>query len=306
MPVGPLAIAGIAAGAQLAGQGINAMSLGKTNKKTREWNEKMYGMQRTDALADWQRQNEYNSPVQQMARLKEAGLNPNLVYSNGATSDAGPVRSTDVKGWNPEPQKIDLAPVGSELARYYDMKLKEAQTNNVNQLTQNAKVENDLKVLEKTMKGQTIARNDIDLKYLNDIKLNSLEALKANIKNTEARTTATLDSNQRSALTTAQNLQIGLKRLSLMSTTNEVMKKNIELLQDRHLMNQFEIGLNKLGMTRTDEIYFRFLYKALNSSDLKQTINDMNKEWDKNHPNIQRDEMNPTGGYMYKGQFHKY
>lgn len=29
-------------------------------------------------------QNEYNTPVNQMARLKEAGLNPNLVYGSGS------------------------------------------------------------------------------------------------------------------------------------------------------------------------------------------------------------------------------
>lgn len=32
------------------------------------------------------KQNEYNSPVQQMARYQAAGLNPNLIYGNGASS----------------------------------------------------------------------------------------------------------------------------------------------------------------------------------------------------------------------------
>lgn len=32
---------------------------------------------------------DYNSPLQQMERLKAAGLNPNLVYGNGATATAG-------------------------------------------------------------------------------------------------------------------------------------------------------------------------------------------------------------------------
>ena len=31
-------------------------------------------------------QNAYNSPVQQMARYQEAGLNPNLIYGNGSSS----------------------------------------------------------------------------------------------------------------------------------------------------------------------------------------------------------------------------
>ena len=34
-------------------------------------------------LSMWNRQNEYNSPVAQMARLKQAGLNPMLVYGGG-------------------------------------------------------------------------------------------------------------------------------------------------------------------------------------------------------------------------------
>ena len=34
----------------------------------------------------WNAQNEYNSPKEQMQRLKEAGLNPMLVYGNGSVS----------------------------------------------------------------------------------------------------------------------------------------------------------------------------------------------------------------------------
>lgn len=34
----------------------------------------------------WEQSNEYNSPVNQMARLKAAGLNPNLVYGSGNVS----------------------------------------------------------------------------------------------------------------------------------------------------------------------------------------------------------------------------
>jgi hypothetical protein len=48
---------------------------------------------RKNALADWNRQNAYNAPAQQMQRYKEAGLNPNLIYSQ--QNNAQPVRSTD-------------------------------------------------------------------------------------------------------------------------------------------------------------------------------------------------------------------
>lgn len=39
-------------------------------------------------LEMWHRQNAYNAPTAQMQRLREAGLNPNLVYGNGAVGNA--------------------------------------------------------------------------------------------------------------------------------------------------------------------------------------------------------------------------
>lgn len=44
---------------------------------------KAYKQQKADALANWNLQNAYNSPVEQMKRLKAAGLNPMLVYGSG-------------------------------------------------------------------------------------------------------------------------------------------------------------------------------------------------------------------------------
>lgn len=49
-----------------------------------------YDKSRTDTLAQWQRETEYNKPINQMARLKEAGLNPRLVYGKGADALASP------------------------------------------------------------------------------------------------------------------------------------------------------------------------------------------------------------------------
>jgi len=93
---------------------VNAISQGATNRKTREWNEAMYQKQRTDALADWARTNEYNAPLQQMARFKEAGLSPHLIYGGGANSISQPVRSTDTKSWSPNAPQIDGGQIVSQ------------------------------------------------------------------------------------------------------------------------------------------------------------------------------------------------
>lgn len=89
-------VAGV--GSLFGGLGSSAMNnkaVQDTNKANMEiakyqaqWqqqeNEKAY--QRS--LKMWNLQNEYNSPTQQMARIRAAGLNPNLVYGNGVTGNS--------------------------------------------------------------------------------------------------------------------------------------------------------------------------------------------------------------------------
>lgn len=47
-------------------------------------------------LQMWNKQNEYNTPAAQVARMKEAGLNPALMYSQGNTGNASPAPSAAV------------------------------------------------------------------------------------------------------------------------------------------------------------------------------------------------------------------
>lgn len=105
----------IASAASIGSNLINYYATSSMNEATRKWNEAQYRTQRWDALQDWHRQNEYNHPIEQMRRLREAGLNPHLVYGGGANSVSGPVRSTDTKSWNPSVPKLDLQNVVSEI-----------------------------------------------------------------------------------------------------------------------------------------------------------------------------------------------
>lgn len=53
-------------------------------KRQREFQKEMASTAYQRDMEMWQKANEYNTPQQQMARLKDAGLNPNLVYGNGS------------------------------------------------------------------------------------------------------------------------------------------------------------------------------------------------------------------------------
>lgn len=221
LPLAPV----ITAGAALLGQGVNAYSQGRVNKKTREWNEKMYGIQRQDALADWQMQNAYNSPAAQMERLRAAGLNPNLVYGHGADAQGGVVRSTDVKGWNPQAPQFDL---GSVSGQYFNTQMQQAQIDLLeqqmtlreqelrNKIAQEYKTYADT-LLAQEKRDETTGKvqlQGVKLQYAPRVAEMSLQGMKAAIEKTqqdtklsEARTTSTLDENERRAIISTQTVE---------------------------------------------------------------------------------------------------
>ena len=86
--------AGMAAAAavDVAKEVPNMLMSHLTNVKNRKFAREQYKTQRADALADFHMQNAYNSPSAQMARYKDAGLNPNLIY--GEMTTAQPVRQS--------------------------------------------------------------------------------------------------------------------------------------------------------------------------------------------------------------------
>lgn len=78
---------GTITGAALApftgGLSLGAGYLYDTNKQQNEANKKAVDRANAYDMYTWDLANQYNDPKSQMQRLKEAGLNPNLVYGSG-------------------------------------------------------------------------------------------------------------------------------------------------------------------------------------------------------------------------------
>lgn len=91
---------------------FNASSQNKQNQASQAFSREMYGKQRADALSDWNMQNAYNDPSAQMQRLSSAGLNPNLVYGNGADAQSSSsVRSSNVESPTFKAPQVDVGGV---------------------------------------------------------------------------------------------------------------------------------------------------------------------------------------------------
>lgn len=80
----PSIVGGIFSGAP--GAVLNAQSVADTNRSNRS----MVQMQNYQNLQQWKRENAYNHPVNQVQRLKAAGLNPGLLYGQPPTNTSAP------------------------------------------------------------------------------------------------------------------------------------------------------------------------------------------------------------------------
>lgn len=109
------------------------MQTGQNNQNINRQNTanmQMQELQWRRSLDMWNRQNEYNSPKAQMARLKEAGLNPNLVYGNGSV-----VGNTTGQLPRYEAPQLSfdhrLPNFSTNLSEYQDLQVKNAQIDNL-------------------------------------------------------------------------------------------------------------------------------------------------------------------------------
>ncbi len=128
-------------GVASAGLGIigNIISTAMTNRSNREMQRE--ANEQNERL--WREQMEYNSPVNQMARFKQAGLNPNLAYGDNGNAGAPPEY---VSSKNQAPQFDPMAIANAMLLDRQmkqvdaDIAVKQAQADNINADT-NLKVE---------------------------------------------------------------------------------------------------------------------------------------------------------------------
>lgn len=266
MPVDPAIIDSASQSINNAG---NAIATASINKKTRKFAKEQYERQRQDALADWTRQNEYNSPQSQMARLREAGLNPNLVYGKGADNTSQAIRSTDSKSWNPSAPEMRMN-ASQSLMLSADLAMKQAQTDNLKVQNTVLDQETFLKKAQTlaTLKNADISEFDLGMKV--SLRDTNLDFRKGELRKLNADIDYTLDQNERAAAQNAQSLQKGVQeilnlRLSRAKTDQEILhiKQMIKVLEKDERLKQLDIELKEKGIQPNDNIFFRIIGRIL-------------------------------------------
>lgn len=144
--MGPLAMLGIGA----AQTGINTLLNQGATRRNQDFQLKL-----------WQMNNEYNHPSEQMARLRKAGLNPNLMYGQGTVGNS----ATPAKAPNEEPQRFEAL---ESLLQGQNIKQMEAQTDNLRAQNTLLTQQKLLNVLEARSRGEDIKSKATRNEFLAD------------------------------------------------------------------------------------------------------------------------------------------
>lgn len=278
----PIVAAGIAAGSALLGQGAQMMATGKMNRKNRAFAEKMMHRQRDWALADYAMQNEYNSPQAQMARLKAAGLNPNLVYGSGATAEGGVVRSTDTAKYAGETPSFDAlkGAGGQGIAAYQNAQSMALQNNLTKQQITIAEREAQLKEIQAQalQLGILDKRFDLDLKselrpYSAQLKKKQVETLDQNIMESLTRMSeSSWRQNTGSTRLSMDQQRLGMDKERLISdmSTAELQRTIMRLsaTKSQAETEQIRTNINNLIKTGRMQDMLNSLQRRLGESNL--------------------------------------
>lgn len=238
----PAAISGAAG---IAGQGISAITQAITNKKN---------YKRAQSMRDYD--NAYNHPKEQMKRLKEAGLNPAMMYGGSQSVQAS-------SGTAPQAQapQFDLGGIVGNMMQAMQM---QAQTANLKEVNENLKLQGQATKLENVLRDAKILEYDRKNKMQQSFLDTTLEGLKYKNQLTQADIAYRLDENERRTMLTAQSLTKGvgeilqqdLQRAKTAAETKQI-KAQIGILNSDQQIKDWEVQLSKDGINKTDPIYLK-------------------------------------------------
>ena len=183
-------MSGISAGLSLFGGMANRASQERQNRMNLMAQHIENERNRKFAVDMWNKQNEYNLPTNQMQRLRDAGINPHLAYSNGSpmnTSNA-PASPTGI-GSMPqgESPKMNLGELYQTLLTKSQIKnmdadtaKKEAEKREVEARTENTSTDTEIKKVELNHKDREImAKINVDEQQVEEVKTSLTESSNA-------------------------------------------------------------------------------------------------------------------------------
>lgn len=235
------------------------------NRRRRKQAETDYQQQRADALADWNRQNEYDHPMQQMQRLKEAGLNPHLVYGNGAVGNT----SSNINNVRKDSANNETPQINTDsMYNYIDLEAKKAQIDLLKE--QKDLISQDIiyRAVQTANTSQQTMHDQFNLGLKQQTEPETIEFARENLRKLKLEMGLAVNSDERAAK--LNNAQIQQIKSNIVSQGYDIEFKRLENV------------LQQAGIYKTDPIYLRFLLQAGDNPNIitkiTQSITNLGKE----------------------------
>lgn len=255
----PITIAGVTAGANFLGNLVT----GKQNRAQRKWQEKM-----------WNKTNEYNSPVMQMQRFKEAGLNPHLIYGQGNNGNTSMPSA-------PQQFQQDFSGYADAAMNYVATKKQNIEIDNMKKAAEVMEADIISKQASAVNSLSNSAKTDQERQQSAETFGTLKEQLDANLANTrttgkklEAEISNILESTK---LTTQQRAE-SLQRIQESTARIESMRIDNNLKGVEIEIKKIELGLKKAGINPNDPAWARILGRVLEESGITDEIINTSKE----------------------------
>lgn len=186
----PLMEGALGAMTSAVGSTLNYKNSKKLLEQQNAYNLEMANYQYDKNLEAWNMQNQYNSPVEQMKRLEEAGLNPHLMYGQGNVGNASSVPQFEA------PRSVGYQNLGADfglsesgralmhgLGSYLQLKKTNAEIDSIRQSTINKQTQNDLLELDKIYRNLRNSKTEDEAKVWQQVlesKLSLIDSQKIN------------------------------------------------------------------------------------------------------------------------------
>lgn len=242
---------------------IQNMELAKyqNNWQTAE-NEKAYARN----LEMWNMQNAYNSPTAQMSRLRQAGLNPNLVYGNGVTGNssgsAPQYEPAKIQRATMEPYRGWNLGISDAVSTFMAMRQNKAQVDNMEAQNKLIKEQARTEGIRQGNIAMSTARSGFDLNLARELRNISIDRAIAEKSLSEA---------------SAAGAWTGANQKVLQYELDRTLFDNKVKLSNAQYFSAME-GLRKLRQDN-DINAFRYRMERLfgNSSDAKDVLSELVK-----------------------------
>lgn len=264
MALSEAAGAAIVGGASLFGNIASSAGNARAAKQVNKGNMKLAEYQYSKNLDMWHMTNAYNSPTAQMQRLKAAGLNPNLVYGNGATTEAAKAPSYDAP--NLQAYTGRNYGVGDAVATSLQYLQNQAQVENMKEQNRNLVAQNDV-LRQQALTGAAqaanihanTARTKFDLGLAETLKDTSVQAAISNVEKVKSD----IESNQVS--NTLKKQEISMYDLKKQLTNSQINQLQVATKQARETLDisRYENDLKKIGIYPHSNIFEKLIGNML-------------------------------------------